>query len=103
MSDDCTLKFWSSQTFKIESQIGTETITCIASTGNNKKDILVAGCHSGNLILISSTTKQKKDSIQMAHYNLIRVIVSLEALKNKYFVTADVCGIVKVWTSSFKP
>jgi len=34
---------------------------------------------------------------------LIRVIVNLEALKNKYFVTADVCGIVKVWTSSFKP
>lgn len=80
----------------------TETITCIALTGSNKKDIIVAGCHSGNLIFISSSSKQKREQISMAHYNLIRVIVSLEALKHKYFVTADVCGIVKVWTSAFK-
>jgi len=25
------------------------------------------------------------------------------SLKNKYFATADVCGIVKIWTSTFKP
>lgn len=98
VSDDCTLKFWSSQTFKIDSQIMTETITCIALT-SPKKDLLVAGCHSGNLILISTVSKSKRESLNMAHYNLIRVIVTLETLKNKYFVTADVCGIVKVWSS----
>ena len=38
-----------------------------------------------------------------AHYNLIRVIVSLEALKNRFFVSADVCGILKVWSSHLKP
>jgi hypothetical protein len=27
----------------------------------------------------------------------------LESLRHKYFVSADVCGIVKVWTSTFKP
>jgi WD40 repeat protein len=97
VSDDCTLKFWSASSLKIESQIMTETITCISSTGSLKKEILVAGCHSGNLILINSLTKTKKETMNNAHYNLIRVIVSLESLKNKYFVTADVCGIVKVW------
>lgn len=35
----------------------TETITCIAATGLNKMEILVAGCHSGNLLLINSTTR----------------------------------------------
>lgn len=30
-------------------------------------------------------------------------MVSLEGLNNKYFVSADVCGIVKVWTSSYRP
>ena len=72
-------------------------------TGNKSKEILVAGCHSGNLIMINASSKLKKEQITSAHYNLIRVIVSLEALKHKYFVTADVCGIVKVWTSSYKP
>lgn len=102
-SDDCTLKFWTSNNLKIESQIMTETITCIATTGPNKKEILVAGCHSGNLILINTSTKSKKDQVKNAHYNLIRVITTLENLKNKFFVTADVCGVVKVWTSSYKP
>jgi hypothetical protein len=41
----------------------------------------------------------KKEQINSAHYNLIRVIVTLETLKNRYFATADVCGIVKVWSS----
>ena len=71
----------------------TETITCITATGN-KKDILIAGCHSGNLMIFSASSKTKKEIINNAHYNLIRVAVSLEGLKNKYFVTADVCGIV---------
>ena len=103
MSDDCTLKFWSASSLKIESQIMTETITCISSTGSQKKEILVAGCHSGNLIMINTQSKTKKETINSAHYNLIRVIVSLESLKNKYFVTADVCGIIKVWVSIYKP
>lgn len=60
VSDDCTVKFWSTQTLKIESQIMTETITCIAATGI-QKNILVAGCHSGNLILINASTRSKKD------------------------------------------
>lgn len=79
----------------------TETITCIALTAP-KSDLIVAGCHSGNLLLISTTTKAKREQISMAHYNLIRVIVTLEALKDKYFVSADVCGIVKVWVAQFK-
>jgi len=45
----------------------------------------------------------KKEQINSAHYNLIRVIVTLETLKNRYFATADVCGIVKVWSSQLKP
>ena len=81
----------------------TETITCIAATGGSKKEILVAGCHSGNFIMINAVSKTKKEQINNAHYNLIRVIVTLESLKNKYFVSADVCGIVKVWTSNYKP
>jgi len=61
VSDDCTLKFWSPKTLKNECSIITETITCIAATGGAKKEILVAGCHSGNLILINSISKTKKD------------------------------------------
>lgn len=88
---------------RVESSLATETVTCIAVTGHKNKDMLVAGCHSGNLILINTTQKLKKEQVPSAHYNLIRVIVSLEAVKNKYFVTADVCGIVKCWTSTYKP
>lgn len=105
-SDDCFLKFWTSHNMKVEGSIPTETITCIAVTGGSnpkQKDILIAGCHSGNLLIVNVNQKNKKEQINNAHYNLIRVIVTLEALKNKYFVTADVCGIVKVWTSQFKP
>lgn len=101
VSDDCTVKFWSSSTLKIENQIMTETITCISVTGPSKQ-ILVAGCHSGNLLMINIAQKNKVNQINNAHYNLIRVITTLEALKNKYFVTGDVCGIVKVWNSQFK-
>eukprot|EP00347_Sterkiella_histriomuscorum_P021612 403333373 len=101
-SDDCFMKFWNSSNMKCETSIPTETITCIALTGQQQtpqkpKDIIVAGCHSGNLLIVSVSQRAKKEQINNAHYNLIRVIVSLEALKNKYFVSADVCGIVKVW------
>ena len=30
------------------------------------------------------------------------VIVSLERLKHKWFVSADVCGIIKVWQAIYK-
>lgn len=63
-SDDCFLKFWNATNMKTEASLPTETITCIALTGNyiggggnnnNKtKEILVAGCHSGNLLMIST-------------------------------------------------
>lgn len=63
-SDDCFMKFWNSSNMKVEASLPTETITCIALTGGNNsktKDVLVAGCHSGNLLLISSTQKIKKE------------------------------------------
>lgn len=66
VSDDCSLKFWSSITFAVEHSILTETITCIAATGA-KKEILVAGCHSGNLIVFSVSSKGKKEIISNAH------------------------------------
>lgn len=52
-SDDCTLKFWNALQLKVDKTITTETITCIAITGS-KRDILVAGCHSGNFITIKA-------------------------------------------------
>lgn len=45
----------------------------------------------------------KKEQINNAHYNLIRVVASLETLKHRFFVTSDVCGIIKLWTSATKP
>ena len=129
-SDDCYIKYWTlntglsknsaSQTnLKADVSIPTETITCLAtsgslisaSSGSQKHEYLIAGCHSGNLLIISNSSvkpgashlQAKKETVNNAHYNLIRVIVSLEALKHKFFVSADVCGIVKVWNSSMKP
>ena len=80
----------------------TETITCLVATGS-RQDILVAGCHSGNFITIKTTQRSKKETLSLAHNNLIRVLTSLSTLKNKFFVSADVCGFIKVWTSSMKP
>ena len=102
VSDDCTLKFWSKHKLKAKQEIMTETITCITVTGM-KNELIVAGCHSGNFLFISVYSKEKKNQLNMAHYNLIRVITSLERLKHKYFVSADVCGILKVWNSTSKP
>jgi hypothetical protein len=106
----------SQTSLKADVSIPTETITCLAtsgsyiSSGSQKQEYLIAGCHSGNLLIINNASikpgvshaQVKKETINNAHYNLIRVIVSLEALKNKFFVSADVCGIVKVWNSSLK-
>ena len=41
--------------------------------------------------------------INLAHNNLIRVLTSLKSLRDKYFVSADVCGFIKVWVSTVKP
>ena len=54
VSDDCSLKFWNATQTKVEMTVQTETITCLAQTGP-KQDILVAGCHSGNLVTIKTT------------------------------------------------
>ena len=54
VSDDCSLKFWNAQSLKVELSINTETITCIAVTCM-RKDMLVAGCHSGNFITIRTS------------------------------------------------
>lgn len=102
VSDDCTLKFWNAQLLKVDLSIKTETITCIVCTGP-KQDLLIAGCHSGNLIAIKTVTRTKKEVINLAHNNLIRVVTSLTALRDRYFVSADVCGFVKVWFSAPKP
>jgi len=67
---------------------------------NPRKDILVAGCHSGNLITIRTTQRTKKEVINLAHNNLIRVLISLQSLRDKYFVSADVCGFIKVWVAT---
>jgi len=106
VSDDCFLKFWNASSMKVETSLPTETITCIELTGGHgkgNKDILVAGCHSGDILIISVSQRSLKETVSTAHYNLLRVIVSLESLKDRYFVTADACGVVKVWTSQFKP
>jgi len=68
-----------------------------------RKDILIAGCHSGNFITIRTMQRTKKEVINLAHNNLIRVLTSLQSLKDKYFVSADVCGYVKVWVALAKP
>lgn len=102
VSDDCSLKFWNAQLLKVDLSISTETITCIVAT-SVRKDILVAGCHSGNLITIRTNQRSKKEVMSLAHNNLIRVLTSLQSLRNKYFVSADVCGFIKVWISIAKP
>lgn len=53
VSDDCSLKFWNSSSLKVEATLVIETITCITVTGSGKNDILAAGCHSGNLVIVS--------------------------------------------------
>jgi len=102
VSDDCTIKFWDAHTQKVLSELQTETITCVCATGP-KRDFLIAGCHSGNILVISATSRVKRETMPNSHYNLIRVVISLEALKNKFFVTGDVCGILKVWGSHARP
>ena len=47
--------------------------------------------------------RTKKEVISLAHNNLIRVLTSLSSLNDRYFVSADVCGFIKVWVSLPKP
>ena len=102
VSDDCTLKFWNASQMKVEMSISTETITCIVNTGP-RKDVLVAGCHSGNFITCRTDRRSKKDTVPLAHPNLVRVLVSLNQLNHRYFASADVCGVVKVWYAEMRP
>ena len=82
--------------------VQTETITCLTVSGP-RLDILVAGCHSGNLVSINTKQRSKKETYQLAHSNLIRVLASLSTLRNKFFVSADVCGFIKVWAAQMRP
>ena len=75
----------------------------ICATGGTKQDLIIAGCHSGNFMTLKPVNKSKKENVPQAHQNLIRVLISLSTLKHKYFVSADVCGYVKLWTSNIKP
>ena len=54
VSDDCSLKFWNIPKLNVEFSLQTETITCILCTGL-KEDLIIAGCHSGNFIIIKTT------------------------------------------------
>jgi WD40 repeat protein len=91
-SDDCVLKFWNNN--KPDFDISVETITCIAKVAG---DIVIAGCHSGNLLVVNTKSKAVSP-IDQAHLNLVRGIVSLDyVFKGEYFISADVCGFIKVW------
>ena len=105
VSDDCTMKFWNTSTLKVEDIHQTETVTCMDTTGQ-MRHLLVAGCHSGNFLVVKSKVNGKqifKETFENAHSNLIRVIVSLQTLHDRYFVSADVCGVVRVWQSEMNP
>lgn len=106
VSDDCTLKFWSTAQLKVYRSHNTETITCLDFTGPGKS-LLIAACHSGNLLSIKTSSLMEhvlqKEFVENAHYNLIRGITSLKSLDNKFYLTADVCGFLKVWASTFVP
>ena len=103
VSDDCTVKFWNSTHMKVDEKINTETITCCAISGL-RQDLLISGCHSGNLMIINVNNTEKKETIEGAHDNLLRVVCSLATLKHRYFLTADVCGYIKAWsTNGLKP
>ena len=91
------MKFWLNN--KVEGTLIVETMTCIALVA----DFVVAGCHSGNLKMIHVKSLQMNTTDQ-AHQNLIRGICSLQAgFRDAYFVTADVCGFVKVWRTDKQP
>lgn len=66
------------------------------------RHLLIAGCHSGNFFIVKTKVNGKqmsKETFENAHPNLIRVVVSLQTLRHRYFVSADVCGVVRVWVS----
>lgn len=105
VSDDCTLKFWNINTMKVEETHQTETVTCIDATGP-LRHIIIAGCHSGNFLIFKNKNTGRqltKETVENAHQNLIRVIVSLATLKDRYFLSADVCGYIRVWQSESSP
>jgi hypothetical protein len=40
-------------------------------------ELIIAGCHSGNLLVINSASKNI-ETVDQAHNNLIRAVVSLD-------------------------
>lgn len=76
-----------------------ELVSCIAQC---KKSIFAAGCQSGNIIMIDLEEITFK-TCEQAHQNLIRCIVPMQRYYNgNYFVSADVCGFLKVWATKSK-
>jgi len=114
ISDDCSMKLWrtastgtigevvSDNDLKADYQITTETTTCICQTGQHN-DLIVSGCHSGNINISKLTSLNDLKTIVLAHQNLIRVVISLTSLNNLFFVSADICGTIKVWPSNIVP
>ncbi len=88
ISDDCSLKLWrtastgtvgdqvSDNDIKVTQQVSTETTTCVVNTGQ-KKELLVTGCHSGNIHIQKIENMNDIKTVQNAHQNLIRALVSL--------------------------
>ena len=88
ISDDCSMKLWrtastgtvgqnvSDNDMKVDYQVQTETTTCLCSTGLNN-DILVTGCHSGNINIQSVKNMNEIKTIPNSHQNLVRVLQSL--------------------------
>mmetsp|Transcript_4420 Transcript_4420/g.7512 ORF Transcript_4420/g.7512 Transcript_4420/m.7512 type:complete len:273 (-) Transcript_4420:1885-2703(-) len=108
ISDDCSMKQWktastgtvgekvSDNDMRVEHQTTTETTTCMCVTGR-AMELIVTGCHSGNLNFHRSAEIKDSKCLYHAHSNLIRVLISLSGVNNEYFLSADVCGTVKVW------
>jgi WD40 repeat protein len=63
--------------------------------------LVVTGCHSGNLTFHKENDIKDTKTLQQAHSNLIRVLLSLSSLDHRYFLSADVSGTIKVWKSAF--
>jgi WD40 repeat protein len=102
VSHDFTLKVWDLAKGKFLENVETENINCLALSGK-KFGLLIGGYPNGDFVIYDTLYREKLVTIERAHEHLIRVILSLEKLEHKYFVTLDVCGVIKVWSSTQKP
>lgn len=87
---------------KCDYQTTTETTTCIGVTGINS-EIVLSGCHSGNIHIGKISQLNDYKTIYNAHRSLIRVLISLTSLNHQYFISADVSGTIKVWPTNINP